>query len=138
MTPFLTVLTILAAGASTQPYQGQPSEGERLSWLETFASCAAVWEVAAGLPAVTSSEDRRFFADRRRDAIAAARKLGREAPAALRRADEELKPELIQLAALEPRTFSAGPYRRCAEHAHTASRLAGAPNIVGAPGTIIH
>jgi hypothetical protein len=136
MTIFAAIF--LGAIASTvQPSRSDLSEAERLSWLETFASCSVVWEIAGGLPAVTSQEDRRFFTERRQDAVLAARKLGREAPAALKRANEELKPELRQLAALEPRSFAAGPYRRCADHAQTASRIAGAPNMVGAPGTII-
>jgi hypothetical protein len=121
----------------TSEQGGGLTNPERLAWLETFASCSVVWEVASSLPAVTSQEDRRFFVERRDDAIKATQKLGREASYAIRTANEELKPELIQLAASEPRTFSAGPYRRCAEHAQTAARIAGAPNVVGAPGTII-
>jgi hypothetical protein len=132
-----SAVVLAAYAAFAQPSSSQLSDAERLSWLQTFASCSVVWEVAGGLPAVTSQEDRRFFTERRQDAVLAARKLGREAPTALKQANEELKPELRQLAALEPRTFSAGPYRRCAEHAQTASRIAGAPNVVGASGTII-
>jgi hypothetical protein len=134
----IVMITFFAAVALAQSaaQAPAPSETERLRWLETFASCSAVWEVAADL-AMEAPEERRFFLERRSESILAAQKMDRSAPVVLRTTNEELKPELVRLAALDPRGFMAGPFAGCSQHAETASRIAGAPNVVGAPGLLI-
>ena len=72
-----------------------------------------------------------FFLERRREFILAAQKMDRSAPASITQAQEELRPELVQLAATSPAGFARGPFHRCAEHAATASRIADGPNVIG-------
>lgn len=132
MGPALALSLLLQATTSVFP---APLVAEREHWMLPFASCSVVWDVASTLG--SSFEDRTFFMQRRSEAIRAAQKMGVKANETLIRQNKDLKPELAQLAGLDPRAFVAGPVRRCSEHAETAARIAGSRNIIGAPGYII-
>lgn len=113
-----------------------PDTEERLRWLDTFASCSVVWDVASDL-ASNAPEERRLFLERRGEFILAAQKMDRSAQVAIKKAREDLRPELVQLSATNPMVFARGPFHRCSEHALTASRIAAGPNVVGSSGIII-
>ena len=130
------MMTVTAFLLLFQSAQLAPTTEERLIWLDTFASCSVVWDVASDL-ASTSPEDRSFFLERRGEFIIAAQKMDRSAQASISKAQEELRPELVQLAATSPVSFARGPFHRCAEHAATASRIASGRNVVGSSDIII-